>query len=88
MGDILGVPPGPLDSRGWGPTTEDRHMAFYHRVHEPTGDGWDVICTEHGRIAGGPGDLSLDKLEAFVLAKEHERTCELIAAARLADPDD
>jgi hypothetical protein len=62
-------------------------MAFYHRVHEPTGDGWDVICTEHGRIAGGPGALSLDKLEALNLSKEHERTCPLIAAARLEDPD-
>jgi hypothetical protein len=62
----------------------DRFSAWYHRVHEPEGDGWDVICSEHGRIAGGPGALSLDKLEALNLSRAHEATCPLIAAQRAA----
>lgn len=58
--------------------------AYYHRVHEPDGDGWDVICSEHGRVAGGPGSLSLDKMEALLMAQEHDRTCPLIVHARAA----
>jgi hypothetical protein len=56
--------------------------AYYHRVHEPEGDGWDVICTEQGRIAGGPGALSLDKQDAFLLAEAHDRNCGLLIKAR------